>query len=386
MSCAQPSPSSYLSVLIMCYSYKMFEPNMDDYLDDEMDELKRAFEVICKEWERSVSITASSMVGGHIRISVPPQDSRTSAFAFLFRHARQATLNGSQSQTQATPAQSSFIGSQNPALMKRNVLASFTDVLLLPVTIVPRAVGAGVEAVGAIGTGVGAAIGTGVGAVGTGVVQGIAMLNPQRWVGNVDGGAGTSVDLGVGAGGAPGNGYESFGKDGALFEVGEDEDDLEDADADAGEGGILDSEESGVAVGDEAGWGEIAVSRMGENGPIAGGFDASAAPKRTSLTSDAASITTVTTATSIKDPARFSVTTAAPSIRSRASIEALDLLLSLDVSLELIHATRDAMKRLETFAGYPGAMGTRVRETLEEAFCEMLGALGSRHVAWGFGM
>lgn len=51
--------------------------------------------------------------------------------------------------------------------MKRNVLASFTDVLLLPVTIVPRTVGA-----------VGAVLTTG----GTAAVQGIAMLNPQRWV------------------------------------------------------------------------------------------------------------------------------------------------------------------------------------------------------------
>ena len=53
--------------------------------------------------------------------------------------------------------------------MKRTVLASFTDMLLLPVTIVPRTVGA--------------AMGGAVGAVGTGMVQGIAMLNPQRWVG-----------------------------------------------------------------------------------------------------------------------------------------------------------------------------------------------------------
>lgn len=41
-----------------------------------------------------------------------------------------------------------FLSSQNPAQMKRTLLASFTDVLLLPVTIVPRAVGA-VNAVGA---------------------------------------------------------------------------------------------------------------------------------------------------------------------------------------------------------------------------------------------
>jgi recyclin-1 len=49
--------------------------------------------------------------------------------------------------------------------MKRNVLASFTNVLLMPVTIVPRTVGALVT--------------TG----GTAAVNGIAMLNPQRWVG-----------------------------------------------------------------------------------------------------------------------------------------------------------------------------------------------------------
>ena len=52
-------------------------------------------------------------------------------------------------------------------MLKRNVLASFTNILLLPVTIVPRTVGA-----------VGGALMTG----GTAAVQGIAMLNPQRWV------------------------------------------------------------------------------------------------------------------------------------------------------------------------------------------------------------
>ncbi|KAG6380058.1 exocyst complex component Sec10-domain-containing protein [Boletus reticuloceps] len=286
--------------------YKMFEPNMDDYLDDEMDELKRAFEVICKDWERSVSLTASSMV----------------------------TLDRSQSQTQAVQAQTRFLDSQNPALMKRNVLASFTDVLLLPVTIVPRAVGAGVGAVGAIGTGVGAAIGTGVGAVGTGVVQGIAMLNPQRWVGN-------------------GGAVEAAG-------VGEDDDEPEDADA---EGSIArGSEEGSVSVGvsieDEAGWGEIAECQTRGNagaGPDTGAFDASGVSKRTGSTSDVASTKAATTLISTKDASRFGCT---------------------------IHA----MKRLETFAAYPGATGTRVRETLDETFCQMLNALSTRHVAWGFGI
>ena len=59
-----------------------------------------------------------------------------------------------------------FLASHNPALVKRNVLASFTNLLLLPVTIVPRTVGAVSEAL--ITSGSAAA-------------QGIAMLNPQRW-------------------------------------------------------------------------------------------------------------------------------------------------------------------------------------------------------------
>ena len=57
--------------------------------------------------------------------------------------------------------------------MKRNVLASFTDVLLLPVTIVPKTVGMTVGAVGAA-----------AGAAGSAAVQGLQMLNPQRWAGS----------------------------------------------------------------------------------------------------------------------------------------------------------------------------------------------------------
>lgn len=32
----------------------MFEPNMDEYLDEEIESAKQAFETICKEWERQV--------------------------------------------------------------------------------------------------------------------------------------------------------------------------------------------------------------------------------------------------------------------------------------------------------------------------------------------
>jgi len=65
-----------------------------------------------------------------------------------------------------------FLSSHNPAQVKRNVLASFTDVLLLPVTIVPKTVGMTVGAVGAA-----------AGAAGSAAVQGLQMLSPQRWAG-----------------------------------------------------------------------------------------------------------------------------------------------------------------------------------------------------------
>lgn len=62
----------------------------------------------------------------------------------------------------------------------------------------------------------------------------------------------------------------------------------------------------------------------------------------------------------------------------------MDLHLSLDIALELIHADREALKRVETFAGYPGTYGHRVRDTIEEIFILLLQAMGERHVHPGF--
>jgi recyclin-1 len=67
-----------------------------------------------------------------------------------------------------------------------------------------------------------------------------------------------------------------------------------------------------------------------------------------------------------------------------SSVNSLDLLLSLDVALELVHADRDALKRVETFAAYPGHYGHRVRDTIEELFILMLQALCDRHMTPGF--
>lgn len=38
----------------MLHSYRMFEINMDEYLDEEVEYLKHVFDNICKNWDRQV--------------------------------------------------------------------------------------------------------------------------------------------------------------------------------------------------------------------------------------------------------------------------------------------------------------------------------------------
>jgi len=117
---------------------------MDEYLDEEVENVKTILDGICRRWNRKV------------RLEI--------ALVRLLTAGQVASSNMDQS--------ARFLSSQNPALIKRNVLTSFTNLLLLPVTIVPRTVNA-----------VGGAIITG----GSAAVQGIAMLNPQRWAGGSTG-------------------------------------------------------------------------------------------------------------------------------------------------------------------------------------------------------
>ncbi len=114
----------------------------------------------------------------------------------------------SPSKTPSSPLQARFLGSHNPAQIKRTVLASFTDVLLLPVTIVPRTMGA-----------MGSAITAGGMQVGSAAVQGIGMLNPQRWVYGASGSTGMKRTESA---------YKRdfSGDDGEMvFEIGDDEED-----------------------------------------------------------------------------------------------------------------------------------------------------------------
>lgn len=85
---------------------------------------------------------------------------------------------------------------------------------------------------------------------------------------------------------------------------------------------------------------------------------------------------------------RSTSTTAAPSRAitpaPKETFESLQLLISLDTALELIHADREALKRVETFKRYPGRVGERVHETIEEVFIMLLQAMADRHIGPGF--
>ncbi|KAF8892825.1 exocyst complex component Sec10-domain-containing protein [Gymnopilus junonius] len=277
--------------------YQMFEANMDEYLDEEVESVKRALEEIYTN-----------------RLPFPP----LAPLQPHFITAPTTITSGTTSSSSPT---------QNPALLKRTVLASFTNILLMPVTIVPRTV---VGVVGGIGGGLGV-VGDALMTGGRGAVQGVRMLNPQRWVG------------GNGGGGEEGEGYsrDLGGGKGMLFEIGEeDEKDADEKEDEKGEEGEFNEK-------------------------------------------DDTSNTTPSSTDLAHRPSTSTSTSQTPQPQTPSTTQ-LDLLLSLDIALELIHADREALKRVETFVGYPGHYGHRVHDTIEEVFVLMLRALGEGHVEVGF--
>jgi recyclin-1 len=102
---------------------------------------------------------------------------------------------------------------------------------------------------------------------------------------------------------------------------------------------------------------------------------------RSSIASGSTLGATTTTSGTDHKPAGSKPSSASASADSPA---ALDHLLSLDTALSLIHASRESLKRAETFAAYPAPMGHRVRDTLAELFVLLLVALEGRHVGPGF--
>ena len=53
--------------------YRMFEPNMDEYLDEEIDFVKACFEQTCRAWETQVRMfVAYPLVWSHLTALAPP--------------------------------------------------------------------------------------------------------------------------------------------------------------------------------------------------------------------------------------------------------------------------------------------------------------------------
>ena len=263
--------------------YRMFEVHMDEYLEEETEYVKQALETICRTWDQQVSFKHPAL-GSSLTIQLGASE-----------ESKRNHANGP-----------TFLTASNPDQVKRNVLASFKDVLLLPVTIVPRTVTYGVNAIVSGGSQ---------------AVSGLAMLNPQKWAGSAGAGAPQLVK----------------DKDGDV---------------------IFD-----VPIDDE----------KDEEPPV---FD----EKRSSASSTLAAPLTANSSRAITP-----IANAADASKTQ-SFDKLQLLVSLDVALELLHADRDALKRTETFANYPGKYGHRVCETIEEIFILMLKAAADRHIAPGFRM
>ncbi|KAG9104359.1 F-box protein: endocytic membrane traffic, recycling ReCYcling 1 [Ceratobasidium sp. 392] len=265
--------------------FRMYEEHMDEYLDEEIEVSKIAFDQICKDWERKL-------------------DAQTT------RSITSATSPSTQAR---------FLASHNPAQVKRNVLSSFTSVLLLPVTIVPR-----------VGEQIGSA-----------AVTGFGMLNPQRWTT-----AGSSRAAGNGGYRTPIMEKDADG--GLLFEVQEDDDEKRGVGS-AGGGADEFGDMQGGVWGNEKRKSEVPSV---QSRPVS--FATNPSRQSTSVTTNRSSVLSTST-------------TSAPT----AAFDDLDLLLSLDTALELIHADREALKRCETFKEYPAPFGHRVRETIEELFILM---------------
>lgn len=265
--------------------FRMFEPNMDEYLDEETEAIKHTLEEVCRGWDAQLGEDTSKA------------------------HS-------------SSPNAPTFLTSSNPDQVKRNVLAGFKDVLLLPVTIVPRTVTFGVNAIVAGGNT---------------AVNGLSMLNPQKW-GGQGGARMVKQDEGEGAD--------------VLFDI------------------------PTIDVEDEKDKDKAAGAEVAEQ------------TKRQST--GAGSTTTLqvpssTTASNVSEkPMTISRVSSALDLNDEKSFDRLQLLVSLDTALELIQADRDSLKRCETFAKYPAKCGQRVREAIEEIFVLLLKSAGDRHIAPGF--
>lgn len=160
-------------------------------------------------------------------------------------------------------------------------------------------------------------------------------------------------------------GYVDFSNGGA---VGDDQDSGEDDDGPYGTEGFNEKDEWNQEV--EA-WGAVASARPAVDKPRTTVNPASAAGIRMAVTE-------------AKTPSRSATPVSSTGAGVQATLTQMQLLLSLDTALQVIHVNRDCLKRIETFAKYPLPFGDRVRSQIQEVSLLCLRALGEGHINPGF--
>ncbi|KAK0548487.1 F-box protein: endocytic membrane traffic, recycling ReCYcling 1 [Tilletia horrida] len=410
--------------------YLAFESRMDTYLAQEREWVQRGMDRICARWNQSSSTTSSHAMG------------------------QNGAVTGEGNTDEA------FLSSANPAAAKKSLLSSFKDVLLVPVSVVPRTA----NFVS------GAVVNTFVPRRATAGTSANNMKNGGNVVEDVFG----SID------GGDGGQYMDFSKGGeGPYGIGDDEDDDDDDGDEAAKKGAAEDDDDGYgafssssattatptattfsgadanewasadhAIGPvtptavpamaespvkivnafaaapppelDEGWGEVDNSTVSST--TRSSYASSAADtlstRPTSLarsTSDAIAAAGLsapvshhlsasgrTTPTpgfssgrSTPQPpvqSRFGGSNVVPGRsgtpsgnvdHSRSALSRLQLLLSLDVALELIHLNRDTLKRIETFRGFPGVYGLRIRQEIEAIAVVFLQALSEKHLTPG---
>ncbi|SCZ88219.1 BZ3500_MvSof-1268-A1-R1_Chr2-1g04266 [Microbotryum saponariae] len=272
--------------------FKMFEPLMDDYLTEEGEWIKEVLKGICSEWDAK---TASSLA-----ISDP-----------------------------------TFLASANPAQVKKNVLAGFAKVLLLPVTIIPKTAEYGLQAI-TIGA--------------TGAFNTFANLGSQLGSGSGGNKSGTRTPS-----------ASSFAATSATPVL---------------------MDDPNVVVPPPL---SNTTAALESTTSAWGGDDRYSIPPP----SNPSLKPSFSRNRSVGPDSRRSSTTTLPHSRSTTEpsssrYDRMQLLLSLDTALQLIQADRDCLKRIQTFAKYPGIYGRKVRDAIEEVFIVLLQTLGEKHVVPAF--
>ncbi|CAO1619058.1 unnamed protein product [Sympodiomycopsis kandeliae] len=284
-----------------------------------------------------------------------------------------------ENEATASRGDAAFLTAKNPAAVKRSVLSGFKDVLLLPVTVVPRT---------AVHVG---------GAVFRTAGKGVSHLNPMKWQAGATTGPqadpempsskekqaptqGKSTHNESQATKQANQGYMDFsnGAPGDHTEVDSDDSELED-NAPA---------YNGVGLGDDwnvevRAWKEVANKANAQHAvkdPEM--ISDKAARPRTPATPSALRPSTTATGRSTPTFSRSSTPLPKEEKTPPVALQQMQLLLSLDIALQMIHLNRDSLKRVETFAA--GQSSPPVQNTVERIAFEFLGCLREQHVAPGF--